>query len=212
MTIGFGPFVLNLDTRQLIRGGEDVHLSTKAFDLLAVLVRERPGVISKTVLQHQLWPDTFVAEANLSNLIAEIRQALDDSSREPRFIRTIHRVGYAFCGETTVPRAAAPPCWVEWGAERFPLHAGEHIIGRDPDVSIRIDASTVSRRHARILVDGDRVVLEDSGSKNGTFHRDARVTGAVALADGDGFRIGSQLLTFHTREGGSTETQVEASQ
>src|SRR5262245_54187031 len=210
MTIAFGPFALNLDTRQLTRGGEDLHLSTKAFDLLAALVRERPNVISKTALQQQLWPDTFVAEANLSNLIAEIRQALDDSSREPRYVRTVHRVGYAFCWTTpsgvSVLSASAPQCWVEWGAQRFPLYPGEHLIGRDPDVSIRIDASTVSRRHARLLVNGDGVLLEDSGSKNGTFHRDARVSAPVRLTDGDGFRIGSQLLIFHTRGGDSTET------
>jgi DNA-binding winged helix-turn-helix (wHTH) protein len=206
----FGPFTLNIETRQLVRGDATVHLSTKAFDLLVMLIRDRPNVISKTVLQQRLWPDTFVAEANLSNLVVEIRQALDDSSREPTYIRTVHRVGYAFCGEASAPRwAGAPQCWLEWGTHRFPLHAGEHIIGRDPDAAIRIDASTVSRRHARILVDGTGAVLEDFGSKNGTFHGDTRVSAPVPLADGDGIRIGSQLLTFRSRTGESTETQVD---
>jgi len=210
MTVSFGPFALNLDTRQLARGASDIHLSTKAFDLLAILIRDRPNVVSKTVLQQRLWPDTFVAEANLSNLVVEIRQALDDSSREPKYVRTVHRVGYSFCGEVSAPRwAGAPQCWIEWGTQRFPLHSGEYVIGRDPDAAIRIDASTVSRRHARILVDGTGAVLEDFGSKNGTFHGDARVTDPVPLADGDGIRIGSQLLTFRSRTGDSTETQVD---
>ena len=209
-SVCFGPFTVNFDTRQLARGEANVHLSTKAFDLLATLIRERPNVVSKTVLQQQLWPDTFVAEANLSNLVVEIRQALDDSSREPQYIRTVHRVGYAFCGNVDAPRwAGAPQCWLEWGTQRFPLHAGEYVIGRDPDAAIRIDASTVSRRHARIVVDGTGALLEDFGSKNGTFHGDARVSGAVPLADGDGIRIGSQLLTFRSRSGDSTETQVD---
>jgi len=210
--IGFGPFTLNLDTRRLVCGGEDVHLSTKAFDLLAALVRERPNVLPKEALQQRLWPDTFVAEANLSNLIAEIRQALGDSSREPRYIRTVHRVGYAFCADFAGPRIAAVPlCWIEWRGHRFPLHPGEHVIGRDPDAAIRIDASTVSRRHARIVVDQGGARLEDFGSKNGTFHGDTRVVAPVPLADGDGIRIGSQLLTFRARSGDSTETQTDLS-
>jgi len=213
MELHFGPFVLNLTTRELARGGEPLHLSTKAFDLLATLVRERPAVLSKASLQQRLWPDTFVAEANLANLIGEIRQALDDPSREPRYIRTIHRIGYAFCGDASAATAAgapaaAPLCWIEWGSQRFLLAPGEHVIGRDPDVSIRIDASTVSRRHARILVNNAGVTLDDFGSKNGTFVGEARVTGPIALADGDGIRVGSQLVTFHTRAPGSTETET----
>lgn len=210
MTVAFGPFNLNLDTRQLTRGESTVHLSTKAFDLLTMLIRDRPNVVSKSVLQQRLWPDTFVAEANLSNLVVEIRQALDDSSREPKYVRTVHRVGYAFCGEALAPRRpGAPQCWLEWGTQRFPLYAGEYVIGRDPDAAVRIDASTVSRRHARIIVDGTGAVLEDFGSKNGTFHGEARVSTPVPLADGDGIRIGSQVLTFRSRTGDSTETQVD---
>jgi DNA-binding winged helix-turn-helix (wHTH) protein len=208
MELHFGPFVLNLATRELARGGEPLHLSTKAFDLLAALVRERPAVLSKASLQQRLWPDTFVAEANLANLIGEIRQALDDPSRDPRYIRTVHRIGYAFCGAVIAggAPAAAPRCWIEWGSQRFLLPPGEHVIGRDPDVSIRIDASTVSRRHARIVVTGAGATLDDFGSKNGTFVGDTRVTGPTALADGDGIRVGSQCVTFHTRADGPTET------
>ena len=99
MTLRFGPFVLDLDTRQLTRGSHDIHLSPKAFELLGALILDRPKVLSKDVLQQRLWPDTFVAEANLSNLIAEIREALGDRPRSPLFVRTAHGFGYAFCGE-----------------------------------------------------------------------------------------------------------------
>ena len=211
MRVRFGPFTLDPDARELLRGAQPRHLSTKAFDLLGALVLERPNVLSKAALQQRLWPDTFVVEANLSNLIAEVREALDESSSAPHFIRTVHRVGYAFSGEAVVAiaaPAAPPPCWVEWGNQRFPLHAGEHVIGRDPDAAIRIDASTVSRRHARIVVTGERAVLEDFGSKNGTFRGDARVGAPVTLADGDDIRIGSQLITFRLRGRESTETHV----
>ena len=95
----FGPFTLDLDTRQLIREGREIHLAPKAFELLSALVLDRPKALSKADLQERLWPGIFVAEANLSNLVAEIREALDDAARAPRFVRTAHGFGYAFCGD-----------------------------------------------------------------------------------------------------------------
>lgn len=215
MKIRFGAFTLDRDTRQLIQEGREIHLAPKAFELLLLLVLDRPKVLSKTELQQRLWPETFVAEANLSNLIAEIREALDDPAREPRFVRTAHGFGYAFCGDATIAAdaddigASQPWCWLEWGTRRFPLAAGEHVMGRDPDVQVRLDASTVSRRHARIVVTADRAVLEDFGSKNGTYRGDERVTAPIELIDGDAIRIGSLLVTFHARGPlDSTETQT----
>ena len=76
MKIRFGQFTLDLDTRQLARGKREIHLASKAYELLATLLLDRPKVLSKAVLQERLWPRTFVAEANLSNLVAEIREAL----------------------------------------------------------------------------------------------------------------------------------------
>jgi len=216
MTIRFGPFTLNSAARQLTReGAEPIHLSPKAFDLLVMLAEERPNVLSKETLQHRLWPDTFVAEANLSNLIAEIREALGDEARTPRFIRTVHRVGYAFCGEAAAgpPRDGVPArasCWVEWGVQRFPLVPGPHVIGRDPDADVRIDAATVSRCHARLSVTETGAVLEDLGSKNGTFLGSERIAAPTPLGDGDTFRVGSLALTFHVRAtAGLTDTQTE---
>jgi DNA-binding winged helix-turn-helix (wHTH) protein len=215
MKIRFGAFMLDLDTRQLTRGGPEIHLSPKAFELLVALVLDRPKVLSKAVLQQRLWPETFVAEANLSNLVAEIREALGDRARGPVFVRTAHGFGYAFCGDADTVRAddeaesGEPSCWLEWGSRRFPLAAGEHVIGRDPDVEVRLNATTVSRRHARLVVTAAGTVLEDSGSKNGTFRGGERLTSPVQLADGDALRIGSVLVTFHIRGPGSTETQMQ---
>jgi len=212
--IQFGPFTLDSSTRQLTRDDGAIHLTPKAFELLETLALERPKVLSKTALQERLWPDTFVAEANLSNLVAEVRAALDDRSRPPQFIRTAHGFGYAFCGTATTlathDEAAhgRPTCWLEWGKQRFPLLIGEHIIGRDRDLDISLDATTVSRRHARLVVTPERATLEDCGSKNGTFHGGERVASTVQLADGDTIHIGSVLITFHARAPQqSTETQ-----
>jgi Tol biopolymer transport system component/DNA-binding winged helix-turn-helix (wHTH) protein len=95
----FGPFTLDLESRQLTSGGKEIHLEPKAFELLSALILERPKALSKADLQERLWPGTFVAEANLSNLVAEIRAALGDPARAPKFVRTAHGFGYAFCGE-----------------------------------------------------------------------------------------------------------------
>jgi DNA-binding winged helix-turn-helix (wHTH) protein len=211
--IQFGSFVLDRDTRQLTRDSEELHLTPKALQLLTLLVEERPKVVAKAVLLERLWPDTFVAEANLSNLVTEIRDALGDRTRRPKWIRTAHGFGYAFCGDAVATNPAAVAidaslCWLEWGRERFPLTAGEHVIGREPDVEIRLDAPTVSRRHARLVVSLDGAWLEDFGSKNGTQRGDERITTPVQLADGDIVHIGALMLTFHTNALASTDTLV----
>jgi FHA domain len=189
--------------------------TSKAFELLGALILDRPKVLSKDALQQRLWPETFVAEANLSNLIAEIREALGDRPRRPLFVRTAHGFGYAFCSEAfpidnpAETKGNRALCWLEWGRRRFPLSAGEHVIGRDPDVEVRLDESTVSRRHARLVVTSEGTMLEDFGSKNGTFRGNSQVTAPIHLSDGDDLRIGSLLVTFHVRGPGSTETIVK---
>ena len=206
----FGEFMVDRDARQLTRRSREIHLSPKAFDLLCLLIEKQPNVVAKTDLIEHLWPGTFVVEANLSNLIAEIRSALKDRARAPKFLRTNHGVGYAFCGDATAASSDQPTtrngvsCWIEWGKVRFPLPSGEHVIGRDPDVAVRLDCSTVSRRHARLMVSGDKAILEDFGSKNGTYVGDARVTSPRALRDGDGIRIGSLLVTYHVKTTGNS--------
>ena len=92
----FGDFVLDLDTHELARAGTPVSLSPKAFQLLGILVENHPKALSRTELQDRLWPGTFVVEKNLTNLVSEIRDALGDDPVHPRFIRTVHRFGYAF--------------------------------------------------------------------------------------------------------------------
>ena len=106
-----GDLTFDPDARQLLRGREEIHLSPKAFELLKTLIDQRPRALSKNELHEHLWPATFVSEANLASLIAEIREALGDTARQPRFIRTAHRFGYAFSGEAVeepVPHRGRP--------------------------------------------------------------------------------------------------------
>jgi len=214
MRIRFDRFVLDTATRQLELDGRDVHVSPKAFDLLANLLAERPGVVSKDVLRDRLWGGTNVVDANLNNLVSEIRAALDDDPQQSRFVRTVHRVGYAFCGEAATEDDAAagsPVCWLVWGGRTMSVTAGDTIIGRDPASGIWIDAPGVSRRHARVrvMVNGDAVTatIEDLGSTNGTFVDNARVTGPAALDETQSIRIGDATLTFRTRSKANAPTK-----
>jgi DNA-binding winged helix-turn-helix (wHTH) protein len=207
--LGFGDLVLDIGTRQLHRGDHELRLSPKAFELLRLLVEERPRAISKNELLERLWPDTFVAEANLPSLIAEIREVSGDDAEEPRFIRTIRRFGYAFCGTVTdadtnrLTGATPLGAWLMCDGRQLRLAEGENIIGREPEAAVWLDFFTVSRRHARIVIARDRATLEDLGSKNGTQVRGERVGGTVNLEDGDEIRIGSVVLSFRmpTRPG-----------
>jgi pSer/pThr/pTyr-binding forkhead associated (FHA) protein len=98
---------------------------------------------------------------------------------------------------------------VIWDERTISLGPGENVLGRDQDVAVCIDAPGVSRRHARIVVTGSDVTLEDLGSKNGTFLREQRLEAPAALRDGDTFRLGRLLLVFrNTAQLGSTRTEV----
>jgi len=206
--VGFGEFVLDTETLQLLRRGQAVHLSPKAYQLLAILVEGRPKALSKTDLQRRLWPETFVVETNLANLVGEIREALGDDSRRPRHVRTVHGFGYAFQGAQAGSRAAPSNVYrLIWKGGRATLSEGEHILGRDAEASVVLDSPSVSRRHARILIAGSEATLEDLGSKNGTFLEDRRVGSPLPLSDGDKLHVGSVGLTFRIlRPAGSTQT------
>jgi DNA-binding winged helix-turn-helix (wHTH) protein len=213
--VRFGDWTFDTETRQLHRGVEDVHLTTKAFELLRLLIDARPRVLSKGDLQDALWPGVFVSETNLFTLISEIRAAIEDDARHPRFVRTVHGVGYAFSGEATplsgdaTRRISATASWVlVWEERQFPLMQGERIIGRDPDVDVTLESTTVSRQHARLHLSPDVATIEDLGSKNGTFVNDTRVVAPTAISDGDRIRVGSFVTTLR-RVGPTSSTETE---
>jgi DNA-binding winged helix-turn-helix (wHTH) protein len=212
MHLKFGDFVLDTDVRELRRGSQTLHLSPKAFQLLEILVASRPSAVSKTDLQERLWPDTFVVEKNLPNLIGEIRDAMGDDPSEPQFIRTVHRFGYAFRDSSAKVAnrshgESAARFRVVWLEGRAALDEGEHVLGRDLDLDVFLDSPSVSRRHALIRIRGSLATVEDLGSKNGTFVRDCRIDGPTRLEDGDVIRVGSVNVTIHAIPApGSTET------
>jgi len=217
--VRFGEFTLDSVARTLAsRSKGEIRLSPKAFDLLCLLVERRPAVVEKSELHDYIWPSTFVVEANLNVLIAEIRRALGDEAKQARFVRTAHGVGYAFSAETVeldqtargASGAAQARFWLLWNERALVLNEGENIVGRDPRCEVWLDASGVSRRHARIDVSSgsETVLVEDLGSKNGTLLQNAPIAGPTRLADGDVIQIGSvelKLRVWSESKGAETE-------
>lgn len=207
MRVSFGDCVLDLERRQLVRQDRDVHLTPKAFDLLALLVAERPRAIAKTKIHDRLWPGTFVTESNLTTLVTELRKALGDAARAPRYVQTVRRFGYAFCGSATdlserphVSRRRGRHFTLKWAEGQVTLHDGENVIGREEDAAAWIESASVSRRHARILIADGTATLEDLGSKNGTFCRGQRITSPVVLANDESIVVGLVPLRFRFSE------------
>jgi DNA-binding winged helix-turn-helix (wHTH) protein len=211
----FADFTLDSGTRQLLENGEEVHLSPKGFELLTILLSNRPRAVSKAELQHLLWPATFVQETNLASLIAEIRRALRDSASNPSFVRTVYGFGYRFVGEVTPePTTAAAPSrtksYLVFGERQIIVMEGANVIGRAPDATIPIDSPGISRYHARILVSNGEATLEDLRSKNGTHLNGTRIAQPVRLSDADEIRLGTVTLTFRIAAPMSpTETVAE---
>ena len=97
--------------------------------------------------------------------------------------------------------------WLVVGSRRVPLADGENIIGRDPTCSIHVESGGVSRRHARILIEGRHAWIEDMGSKNGTVIGGEEVTRRTVLRDGDEIRVGPVPILYRaSTRAMSTET------
>ena len=201
MRIVFGDCELDSGRRVLLRHGRPTPLSPRAFQLLELLLDRRPEAVPKSELLERLWAETFVSDASLHNLVAEIRAALGDNPRAVRYIRTVPRYGYAFQGDAR-PAAVDPsnspssgPRLVS-GRREWLLAEGSNLVGRELDCAVRIDSPTLSRRHARIVLNGGEATLEDLDSKNGTHVNTHRVTHPVVLKDGDHIQVGSVGMTY----------------
>ena len=195
MHFRFDAWTLDADRRVLLHGGDPVSLSPKAFDLLRLLAEHHERAFSKAELHQHLWPNTFVSDGSLTILVAEIRQVLQDDADQPRFIRTVRRFGYGFCASvvrTDASQTSVEPrnAWVVWGNRSIALAKGDTILGRALDATIRFDVPGVSRRHARVSVEGASATVEDLGSQNGTYVRGEKISGRAALEDGDEVRLG----------------------
>src|SRR6184192_2999302 len=210
MRLRFADCVLDLRARQLERQGRNLPLEPKVYELLEALIKRRPAVVTNNELDELLWPQVYVARTSLTRLVSELRAALGDTPQGSHVIRTVYKTGYAFCAEVTcVPSQAASPATIELVWKKQPLSDGEHLAGRDAECSLVIDASTVSRRHARITVVSGKANIEDLDSTNGTHVNGTRISGPMRLSPGDELSLGSEVLQVRKRSASALTVKVD---
>jgi DNA-binding winged helix-turn-helix (wHTH) protein len=194
-----GEWLVVPDLNRLSKDGESVQVELKLMEVLVHLAERPSELVSKRDLIDAVWQVEVVSDGTLTRAIALLRKALGDDARNPRFIETIPKRGYRFIAPVE-SLDATPSTDLRFKLEmpdgEIPLAEGENLIGRDPEAKIRIDIGGVSRRHARIVVDGADVTLKDLGSKNGTYLRGRRLQKPTRLAHGDEIRIGHKVARF----------------
>lgn len=205
MLLRIGACEIDCDRRRVTRDGVEQPLPRKAFDLLLTLVEARPRVLDKELLIKAIWPNTFVADANLAILIGDLRAALGDSAQRPRLIKTHHRVGYSFIGEVTEVSARAetrtPSFILAIGRRRVLLFEGAVSVGRDQACDVVLDDPSVSRYHASLTVIGDQLTVKDNDSKNGTRIGRTRISGTQPVCPGQQLRFGKIEVLILNKEG-----------
>jgi DNA-binding winged helix-turn-helix (wHTH) protein len=211
MRIRIGSCLLDTDRRLLSDRDSPRPLSPKAFRLLEVLAEQQPRAVSHEELRAKVWPELRVGGTTLARLVNEIRNALRDPPDSTGHVRTVPRFGYALTGciveHSSGEAVGETSALLEWRTRRIPLRRGENIIGRAADVLVSVPSPKVSRHHAQILITEHRALLQDLGSKNGTFLRGQRIDRQVELNDGDRIAVGPAILIFRdTTEQRSTES------
>ncbi len=202
-----GELTLDVGAHLLTREGEVVPLPPKTFELFVELVRRAPGIVRRQELIDRVWPHEIVNDEALTQRVLLLRRSLGDDVKEPRYIASMPRWGYRVVAPVR-PESAAPGAARESAAPFVLLHEdrvfalpeGETVIGRDPDVGVAIPSLHISRRHARVVVAGNRAVLHDLGSKNGTEVNGRRIAAPTDLADGDRIAVGHEVLVFRSRD------------
>jgi DNA-binding winged helix-turn-helix (wHTH) protein/predicted ATPase len=146
----FHPFRLDVANQQLWREGQTVALSLKAFALLELLIERRGQLVTKEELLEAVWPDTFVTDIVLKVRIAELRKALGDEARTPRFIETAQRRGYRFIAKIETARRDHSVAAVG------PIDSPQLVVGR------RAELASLST-HLDEALTGHRQILFISG-------------------------------------------------
>jgi DNA-binding winged helix-turn-helix (wHTH) protein len=101
--IVFPPYRFDPANECVWLGGEPIMLARKAYGILHFLLNHPAQLVTKHELLEAVWPETYVGEAVLKVAVAELRKTLNDNSREPLYIETVHRRGYRFIGQIVQP-------------------------------------------------------------------------------------------------------------
>jgi len=211
-----GSWMVEPTLDRISHDGRDVRLRPRAMDVLTVLAFAAGKLVSKRDLIDEVWRTEFVSDHALTQVIAELRAALGDDAGNPSFIENIPRRGYRLVApvmpvavSSVSPDGATMPFKLITDDGNHALKQGSTVIGRTGDADICIDKTEVSRCHAMITVQGTTAIIEDLGSKNGTFVNGHQVAGPTPLTNGDEIWIGRSVARMRFLiEGEPTKTEA----
>ena len=134
----FGPFRVDTDNECLWRGKQRITLAPKAFAVLRYLLEHSGQMVRKEEFFEAIWPKTVVSDIALAVCIREIRQAVGDNSRAPRFIETVHRRGYRFIGKVVSGQSSviSPPPTSHLRSQLATSNwqLATHLVGREAEL------------------------------------------------------------------------------
>ena len=125
----FGDVVVQPASHRVLKDGVEVALEPKALAVLVELLRQPHVVVERDRLLDKVWGHRFVTPGVLNRIIALLRRALGDDADHPRYIRTVHGVGYSFIGETVEPCASQPPVAPPPAGARSPSRRKTWLVG-----------------------------------------------------------------------------------
>ena len=149
----FGPFELDSADECLRHGDRAIHLTPRAFAVLRYLVERAGKLVTKKELLDRIWSDAIVGDAVLKVCVLEIRKALDDKAKEPRYVQTVHRRGYRFIAELQLRDAPAlcahgePRC-----APTAPPPPDHAFVGREAELGMLTEALAAAETGVRSVV------------------------------------------------------------
>lgn len=228
----FAEFELDIAAYALRHRDEPVKLERIPMEVLILLVERAGTLVERSEIQTRLWgPEVFVEhDAAINTAIRKIRHALGDDAARPRFVETVVGKGYRFIGSlesvtsllqpgepaadgraehSARERPLFPRYSVTAGKQEFLLNSADTVLGREPSAGVYIDHPSVSRRHARISIESQGAMLQDLGSRNGTFLNGRRIDGPAKIRHHDIIGLGPITLVFHVaRAPASTQSMT----
>ena len=208
MAYRFGPFLYDAANRSLSRDGVEVPLTHKNRELLLLFLENPRQLLPRERIVEEVWGEAAVTDDAVGFQITRLRRALGELGEEA--VRMVRREGYRFEADvrieaalpTRATRSVAPGAGPRFRLlledREIQLLDGPNLIGRDSQSAVWIDDTSVSRRHAQVVVEGGIARLEDLKSKNGTWLNGRKISKPEPLADGDEIRIGIADIVFRT--------------
>ena len=157
----FDPFYLDLTNQCLWRGSQAIKLRPKPFAVLTYLLGRPAQLVTKEELLNAVWPETFVGDGVLKVTIRQVREALGDDPKSPRFIETAHRRGYRFIGHIT-EGGQAPTEEQEIGGDKA-ISAPSLTSDSPPGVVGRDEALSRMRSWLDTMLGGERQIVFVTG-------------------------------------------------